>query len=253
MAGKGGGAWKVAYADFVTAMMAFFLVMWITAQSKPVKEAVAGYFKDPTGSGRPGHSSAAPGGAGAGERTGKKYPNGLDRKKPGKKSTRPNPAVDPTLIAVHDGDTTLAGTVLNFDELSADLSPEAKDRLDQMLPVLAGKPNKIELRGHATRRPLPPGSPFSDVWELSYARCVTAMKYLENAGIEAERIRMSQAGPYEPETIRLEGGWQRRNSRVEIYVLPESTEDLMGTKQERSEFFRALPRHGPKPTEQAGH
>ena len=39
MAGKG-GAWKVAYADFATAMMAFFLVMWITTQSKPVKEAV---------------------------------------------------------------------------------------------------------------------------------------------------------------------------------------------------------------------
>ena len=32
MAGHGGGAWKVAYADFVTAMMAFFMVMWITAQ-----------------------------------------------------------------------------------------------------------------------------------------------------------------------------------------------------------------------------
>ena len=46
MAGKGGGAWKVAYADFVTAMMAFFLVMWIVAQNKPVKEAVAAYFKD---------------------------------------------------------------------------------------------------------------------------------------------------------------------------------------------------------------
>ena len=38
MAGKGGGAWKVAYADFVTAMMAFFLVMWIVGQDKPVKQ-----------------------------------------------------------------------------------------------------------------------------------------------------------------------------------------------------------------------
>ena len=37
MAGHGGGAWKVAYADFVTAMMAFFLVMWITGQSKAVR------------------------------------------------------------------------------------------------------------------------------------------------------------------------------------------------------------------------
>jgi len=45
--GHHGGAWKVAYADFVTAMMAFFLVMWIMAQSKEVKVAVAGYFRDP--------------------------------------------------------------------------------------------------------------------------------------------------------------------------------------------------------------
>src|SRR5688500_14751094 len=45
--GHHGGAWKVAYADFVTAMMAFFLVMWIVGQSKEVKSAVAGYFRDP--------------------------------------------------------------------------------------------------------------------------------------------------------------------------------------------------------------
>ena len=47
MAGHGGGAWKVAYADFVTAMMAFFMVMWITAQNKQMKMAVAHYFNDP--------------------------------------------------------------------------------------------------------------------------------------------------------------------------------------------------------------
>ena len=47
MAGKGGGAWKVAYADFVTAMMAFFLVMWIVAQSEQMKEAIAHHFNDP--------------------------------------------------------------------------------------------------------------------------------------------------------------------------------------------------------------
>lgn len=49
MAGKGGGSWKVAYADFVTAMMAFFLVMWIGAQDVKVKQAVANYFVDPSG------------------------------------------------------------------------------------------------------------------------------------------------------------------------------------------------------------
>ncbi len=47
--GHHGGAWKVAYADFVTAMMAFFLVMWIVGLSKPVRQAIAAYFKDPVG------------------------------------------------------------------------------------------------------------------------------------------------------------------------------------------------------------
>jgi chemotaxis protein MotB len=45
--GHHGGAWKVAYADFVTAMMAFFLVMWLVGQNPKVKSAVAGYFRDP--------------------------------------------------------------------------------------------------------------------------------------------------------------------------------------------------------------
>ncbi len=47
MAGKGGGAWKVAYADFVTAMMAFFMVMWLCSQDQKVKDAVARYFNSP--------------------------------------------------------------------------------------------------------------------------------------------------------------------------------------------------------------
>ena len=46
-AGKGGGAWKVAYADFVTAMMAFFLVMWICGQDQKIRKAVSEYFGDP--------------------------------------------------------------------------------------------------------------------------------------------------------------------------------------------------------------
>ncbi|MCX6169949.1 MAG: OmpA family protein [Ignavibacteriales bacterium] len=47
--GHHGGAWKVAYADFVTAMMALFIVLWILGQKPEVKEAVSSYFKDPVG------------------------------------------------------------------------------------------------------------------------------------------------------------------------------------------------------------
>ncbi|MBI5463830.1 MAG: OmpA family protein [Ignavibacteriales bacterium] len=45
--GHHGGAWKVAYADFVTAMMALFIVLWIVGQSKQVKSYIANYFRDP--------------------------------------------------------------------------------------------------------------------------------------------------------------------------------------------------------------
>src|SRR5208282_4566109 len=48
-AGHHGGAWKVAYADFVTAMMALFIVLWLLSSSADVKKAVGGYFRDPTG------------------------------------------------------------------------------------------------------------------------------------------------------------------------------------------------------------
>ena len=45
-AGHHGGAWKVAYADFVTAMMALFIVLWLMNTSEPTKKAIAGYFRD---------------------------------------------------------------------------------------------------------------------------------------------------------------------------------------------------------------
>src|SRR5690348_18208339 len=47
--GHHGGAWKVAYADFVTAMMALFIVLWLLNQSKKIQDAVGGYFRDPQG------------------------------------------------------------------------------------------------------------------------------------------------------------------------------------------------------------
>jgi chemotaxis protein MotB len=54
--GHHGGAWKVAYADFVTAMMALFIVLWVLGQNEEVKEAVSGYFKDPVGFSSKGQS-----------------------------------------------------------------------------------------------------------------------------------------------------------------------------------------------------
>ena len=48
--GHHGGSWKVAFADFATAMMAFFLVLWLTSTASPEQKlAVEGYFRDPVG------------------------------------------------------------------------------------------------------------------------------------------------------------------------------------------------------------
>lgn len=56
-----GGAWKVALADFMTAMFALFLVLWLVNQSSDVKSAIAGYFQDPLGRAKEHGSSILPG------------------------------------------------------------------------------------------------------------------------------------------------------------------------------------------------
>src|SRR5581483_8073953 len=64
--GHNGGAWKVAYADFVTAMMALFIVLWLMNTSDDVKKSIAGYFRDPSGKG----AAQGSGQAGLGEGVG---------------------------------------------------------------------------------------------------------------------------------------------------------------------------------------
>src|SRR5580698_7100470 len=57
--GHHGGAWKVAYADFVTAMMALFIVLWLMSADKEVQQAVSAYFNNPSGPGKLTGTAAA--------------------------------------------------------------------------------------------------------------------------------------------------------------------------------------------------
>lgn len=211
MAGKGGGAWKVAYADFVTAMMAFFMVMWITGQSEEVKEAVAHHFQDPFATlvGAEGSESVS--------QLGKPHARPVlthDDESPDRRSSRP------MLVQLGTGSETATGTVIYFTDESAELDQAAKDRLGRLVPVLMGKPQKIEIRGHSSRRPLPEDGPYRTFWELSYARCLATMKHLEEQGIAPERMRLSQAGVYEPQSVKP-GRERGRHSRVEVHLLDE--------------------------------
>ena len=203
MAGKGGGSWKVAYADFVTAMMAFFMVMWITAQNKEAKEAVSSYFQDPFG--KSGESTGT-----VSSLQGGNPPNN----RPGEKGRRPGVKATPS-------ESSGLGTTILFAANSAELSELGQSHLASLAPELAGIPQRIEIRGHASRTPLPADSPYKDPWSLSYARCQAAMECLAQHGIEPERIRLSQAGAYQPATTAESADRQKENERVEVFVLRE--------------------------------
>jgi chemotaxis protein MotB len=218
MAGKGGGAWKVAYADFVTAMMAFFLVMWIVAQNKDAKEAVSAYFRDPFG------DASRPSGTG--------HLEGSELKlKPPPETKLKGGAKVPILKMIHDREGTPVGSFVQFKSDSSDLDAAAKYRLDDLAPLLLGKQNKIEIRGHTARRSPAHDAKGHDPWRLSYDRCLATMKYLTERGIDAERIRLSQAGPHEPTAGAESASWQLRNSRVEIIMLNEYIDDFTVTRR----------------------
>jgi chemotaxis protein MotB len=202
MAGQG-GAWKVAYADFVTAMMAFFMVMWLTTQKKEVKEAVAGYFREPFATYKSTQKGAA---------------------------ATAKPVSDPMYghtaqpqkrrLAISGDHTDYQFTVL-FPVDEATLEPSVIESFKDFAPMMAGKLNRIEVRGHCLRRPLPKGSQFADHWQLCYARCLAVKKELEAHGIEPERIRLSQAEGNEPLALNLAEEELKLNSRVDVILLPD--------------------------------
>jgi len=230
MAGKGGGAWKVAYADFVTAMMAFFLVMWITGQSKPVKQAVAQYFEDPLGMNRGSRSTSLKGPEDSTTigpyQSGRGPARGLamaDNKSSAPRNPRGVAARKPPKVIIfrHQHRTRSTGIDVPFADGSADLSEQARARLDDALPLLLGKPNKVEIRVYTPRHPLAANSPFKNDWALSHARCLATMDYLVEQGVELERVRLTQDGEVEPVTPAAESTGQAENSAVEVFLSDE--------------------------------
>jgi chemotaxis protein MotB len=219
MAGKGGGAWKVAYADFVTAMMAFFLVMWIVAQNKPVKEAIAGYFRDPSGSG------LMTGGQGFLEGGAPRSKQGSDSKKKG------GAGRIPSLAMLQNQKGLSVGASVTFPENSAALDDQGRERLKDVLPLLIGKKTKIELRAHVIRNTQDDKADPVVAWKMCYDRCLAVMDFLAQQGIDPERFRLSQAGPFEPQVTADDPMWKRRNSRVEIIMLNEYVDEYNANRR----------------------
>jgi chemotaxis protein MotB len=239
--GHHGGAWKVAYADFVTAMMAFFLVMWIVGLSKPVKEAISQYFRNPPGimqSGKGGvnpmasvdkvelNGKAAPlipadGGAGSADQLAvqfKKLQEAILKeleKTPEFRGLRES-------IQVHLTNEGLRIELMEktsslfFDSGDARLKPRTVRLLAAISKQLKTLKNPIIVEGHTDSRPLGRAGGYSN-WELSTDRANTARRAMQGAGIPSEQI-LAVRGYADKKLLRPDDPTHFSNRRVSILM-----------------------------------
>jgi chemotaxis protein MotB len=218
--GHHGGAWKVAYADFVTAMMALFIVLWLMNTNQQVQEAVAGYFRDPSG------TAAAKGSAAAG--TGKGMEIGRDDLKKLKEKLEAAMKEIPALSALEEYvEMTVTGEGLRIELLegehgtffeSGNAQPTAACRdMIVMLAVEIGKlPSRISIEGHTDARPYANGGPYTN-WELSTDRANSARRLMEEKGVRTGQV--AEVRGYADQHLRKPAEPQNAsNRRVSIVV-----------------------------------
>ena len=136
---------------------------------------------------------------------------------------------------VRPGEDSSIGGVIFFKEQASELSEDNKRDLQRVIEQIAGKPQKIEIRGHTTRRPVDPKSDYRDEWDLAYERCRNTMHFLVEQGIDRSRIRLGPAGSGEPLYNGVELDRLQRNSRVQILMWDERVQDLSGSEEEEPE------------------
>ncbi|EAQ82032.1 OmpA/MotB family protein [Blastopirellula marina] len=141
----------------------------------------------------------------------------------------------PQVRIIRPGSSTAVGTVIYFPGESAKLTDEMKRDLQVQAQEFGGKPQKIEIRGHAAPKPLAPGAPFVDHYDLGYERCRAVMNFLVSLGIDPRRIRISTAGKNEPIHIGTDPLKSKQNPRVEVFLLDEVVDDLVGSGAEQSQ------------------
>ncbi len=146
---------------------------------------------------------------------------------------------NPRVRTLRQANRTTIGALVYFEEDSATLLPEEKAELQRSALQMLGKPQKIEIRGHSSLRPLPADDKFPSNWALCFARCIAVQQFLQELGIDPRRMRLSQAARYEPYTLDVDPNSLRKNSRVEVSMLDELTADLRGSEAERESVYRA--------------
>jgi chemotaxis protein MotB len=242
--GHHGGAWKVAYADFVTAMMALFMVLWLVGQSKQVKEAIGQYFRDPgvfsttTGS-ILSEDAAAPVNATEDvlnleippiaelrrqqHQAQERLLAMLEQKLLTLFATAPEFARLKDQIAIEITEEGLRIDFLEkdgssfFDVGSTRLQPSAVDVLRTVATELRALPNPVIIEGHTDSRPYVSSSGYSN-WELSTDRANSARRVMEKFGVQAARI-IQVRGHADKKLRHPDQPYDIRNRRVSVVVL----------------------------------
>jgi len=130
---------------------------------------------------------------------------------------------------IREGLVFTIGGPTSFDPESAIVKEPVKKRIEQLATLLKGRNNKIVIRGHAANKYLSEGSPWTDLYELSYARARNVLDVLKEHGIDERNCRIEAVGRWEPVKGRAVGVEDTaENRRVEI-ILTEVLVDETGS------------------------
>lgn len=219
--GHHGGAWKVAYADFVTALMALFIVLWLMNSSEKVRKAVAGYFNDPKGTGSQlgttmnGTGESVPAGA---RQDLEKLKEKLEKeiaanKELQKLSKQIEITVTPEglrIELIEDKNGTF------YESGSAHLSEKGQDLLALLATELKTLPNNLLIEGHTDATKYSQDANYSN-WELSADRANSARRLLQADGVRDNQV--TQVRGYADQLLRVKNNpYDPSNRRISILV-----------------------------------
>ncbi len=218
--GHHGGAWKVAYADFVTAMMSLFIVLWLMNQSVQVKKAVAGYFNDPKGTANLLGTTMSGTGATVTENQSdlSKLKEKLEKEIRAKKeleklSKQIEITITPEGLRIElleDKNGTF------YQSGSAQLSDSGQELLSLLAGELKTLPNSLLIEGHTDATPYSTDITYSN-WELSADRANSARRLLQEDGVRKDQV--TQVRGYADQLLRVKSNpYDPSNRRISMLV-----------------------------------
>jgi chemotaxis protein MotB len=219
-AGHHGGAWKVAYADFVTAMMALFIVLWLMSQSDQVKKAVAGYFQDPKGTAALLGTTMSGNGVAVTvhDEAMQKLKDKLEQEIKAKKELEKlSKQIEITITPEGLRIELLEGKDGTFYESgSAKLSANGQDLLALLAGELKTLPNDLLIEGHTDAAQYSTDANYSN-WELSADRANSARRLMQQDGVRSNQV--TQVRGYADQLLRVKDNpYDPSNRRISILV-----------------------------------